>query len=337
MFYKYIKDKKNIIKNPIWIMRQAGRYLPEYRAIRKNYPNFLEFCYSKEDAGKVTIQPIKRYDLDAAIIFSDILVILDALNHKVLFKENIGPIIEYNPNFEEILDVSNYNEFLKPVYKTISRVREDLDSDKSLIGFVGGFFTLLAYLIEGRASKSFTKAFDFVENNNKKYQVLKEVIIQAIITHLKNQIDSGVDTVKIFDSHSGLVPDELYQELVIDPTIRIVNEIREYNNKIVIITFPKGSKDRYFDFAQKVLPDVIALDQYFDLDRIDEIRKIKNIVTQGNIDPEILFKTKDDIRKSVENLKKHTDGHKHIYNLGHGVIKTTDPENMAYLIESFRG
>ena len=177
MFYKYIKERNNNLPNPIWIMRQAGRYLPEYRAIRKNYSNFLEFCYSVEDAAEVTLQPIKRYNLDAAIIFSDILVILDALGHKVEFKESVGPIVSYDQNIQKVINKDKYNNHLKPVYTALKLVRAKLHSDKSLIGFVGGVFTLLAYLIDGSPSKNYAKAISFIRNNNEEYMSLKKVLI----------------------------------------------------------------------------------------------------------------------------------------------------------------
>ena len=335
MLYKYINNNNNDKSHPIWIMRQAGRYLPEYREIRKKYKNFLEFCYSIDDAAEVTLQPIRRYDLDAAIIFSDILVIHDALNYDVKFKESFGPLVQFENKINK-LNISEFNKHLDPVYQAIKKVRKNLHEDKSLIGFSGGVFTLLAYLIEGKTSKDFASVINFIRNNNSDYQKLNNLFKEAVILHLKNQIDSGVDTIKIFDSHAGIVPDDLYNDIIIKTTKDIVESIRSYNDKIVIICFPRGSKSRYFEFAKNVKPDVLALDQFFNLSEIDKIWQIKDVITQGNINPEVLLKNTKDIAESVKILKKHIQNKKHIFNLGHGVIKTTNPENMAFLINELR-
>ncbi len=335
MLYKYINNNNYDKSHPIWIMRQAGRYLPEYREIRKKYKSFLEFCYSVDDAAEVTLQPIRRYDLDAAIIFSDILVIHDALKYIVEFKESVGPLVKFENRINN-LNKNEFNKHLTPVYQAIKKVRNNLHKDKSLIGFSGGVFTLLAYLIEGKTSKDFASVIDFIRNNHSDYQKLNNLFKEAVILHLKNQIDSGVDTIKIFDSHAGIVPDDLYHDVIIKTTKEIVEAIRSYNDKIVIICFPRGSKEKYLDFAKIVKPDVLALDQFFDLREITKIWQIKGVITQGNINPEILLKDTKDIAESVKNLKKHIKDHKHIFNLGHGVIKTTNPDNMAFLINELR-
>ena len=337
MFYKYINNNNYNDDNshPIWIMRQAGRYLPEYREIRKKYKSFLDFCYSVDDAAEVTLQPIRRYNLDAAIIFSDILVIHDALNYEVKFKESVGPLVKFENKINQF-DAANFNKHLNPVYEAITKVRSNLDAEKSLIGFAGGVFTLLAYLIEGKTSKTFIKAIEFIRNNKEEYEKLKDLFKEAVILHLKNQIDSGVDTIKIFDSHAGIVPDDLYEEVIIKTTAEIVQSIRSYNDKIVIICFPRGSKKKYYNFAKIVKPDILALDQFFDLSEISNIWEIEGVITQGNINPEVLLKNVKDIAESVKNLKQHIKNHKHIFNLGHGVIKTTNPDNMEFLIKELR-
>ena len=325
----------------IWFMRQAGRYLPEYRKIRTEVGGFLNLCYSPEKASEVTLQPIDRFDFDAAIIFSDILVILDALGSKVEFIKGEGPklytdidrFIEENSNLSVIEEKITNN--LENVYKAIEISRRKLDKNKSLIGFSGAFWTLFTYLIEGGGSKIFAKAKDFIYREEEKTNKLKKILSYAISIHLKNQIKAGCDIVKIFDSWAGVLSVSQIDELVIEPTKEILKEVKKEIKKEKIILFPRGINN--LEKFCKLDFDVIALDYSFDISQAKKLYENYGKITQGNLDPYLLAAADiSKIEKEVLNILKETKDIPHIFNLGHGILPHTPIKNVEKVIKLIR-
>ncbi len=227
---------------PIWLMRQAGRYLPEYRAVRATTKSFLDFCYTPEKAVEVTLQPIKRFGLDAAIIFSDILVLPDALGQKVWFEEGEGPKLEAltDPVQFGQLSRARLTDHLAPVYSAISMTRRALPADTALLGFAGAPFTLACYMIEGGGSKDFAKVKLWAYRYPDSFALLIDLLVEAIVDHLANQVDAGADAVQLFDSWAGILPEEQLFGWSLEPMVRIANGLRARHPKVPIIAFPRA-------------------------------------------------------------------------------------------------
>tara|TARA_X000000950_G_scaffold285856_1_gene392945 strand:- start:654 stop:1655 length:1002 start_codon:yes stop_codon:yes gene_type:complete len=321
-----ITNKKTNI-NPIWIMRQAGRYLPEFREIRKKNTDFIKLCLNPELSKEITLQPLKRFELDAAIIFSDILMLPYGLNQKVEFKKNYGPILG-DLNLNKILDLEEF-DFVKrinPVYEAIKMVSQnDITKNKSTIGFVGAPWTLLVYMINKKSPKlELIDGFFKDEGHIKKILTILEKFLKI---HIKNQINSGAEVIQIFDSWAGLLENKDLPYYIFEPTLNLVNFIKSLETPV--ICFPRGIKD-YKKYCEIVNPDVIGID--YEIDPIS-IRKEIKIPVQGGMDPKVLL-------TDIENLKKETKkyldifkDHPYIFNLGHGVLPETDPNMMDYLVK----
>jgi uroporphyrinogen decarboxylase len=325
-----IKEKKTSY-TPVWFMRQAGRYLPEFREIRKENPNFIKLCLNSNLVNEITLQPLKRFDLDAAIIFSDILMIPYGLGQKVEFKKGFGPILE-NINFDKIIntDPVDFVQKLLSVYKGIEKVKSNL-KEKNLIGFTGAPWTLLLYMLNKKSPKN---NFDFNKINKDKYLVnrLLKKIEEMICLHVDKQIEAGVNVIQIFDSWAGLLPKNELPNYCYIPTLKVVEHIK--SKKIPIICFPKGIGENYVDFCLTVKPDCISIDYEVDPKWIKE--KLNGIPIQGGLDPKILLEDKDKIKKSTENYLSIFKDYPYIFNLGHGVLPETKPETIEYLIKIVR-
>jgi uroporphyrinogen decarboxylase len=288
---------KNQDRTPVWLMRQAGRYLPEYRETKKLAKDFLDMCYSPDLAAKITLQPIERFDFDAAIIFSDILVIPHALGLDLRFDPGKGPVIEkINFNKKVSLNPENIKIKLQPVYEAIKRVRKTLSKDKDLIGFAGAPWTLFAYMVEGGGSKNFENANIALINERKKSEEIIDVLTEAIAAHLINQIASGANIIQIFDSWAGEISEQEYEDFIIKPTSLIIKKIRKAHGNVPIIAFPRGSNFKYEKFSEKVGMDILSIDQEIPLWWAKERLQDKAVI-QGNMDPMILL-----------NEKKHNKG-----------------------------
>ncbi len=333
-----INNKATFNSPPIWIMRQAGRYLPEYMQIRSKYDSFLDLCYNPQVASEITLQPIKRFNLDAAIIFSDILVVPHALNHKVEFKKNIGPVLEKFSNKSDLekLNLNNIINFLQPVFENIKLTRKNLDKEKALIGFSGSPFTLACYMIEGGASKNFELTRKFAIQERQLFCELIKLLTKAVTIYLIEQINSGVDIIKLFDSWAGILPPDEFEEWVVKPTNEIICNIRNTHPNTPIICFPRGCGTLYEDFTNKVKPNVIALDQNLSDEFITQ--KIqKNTVIQGNFDNFLLaYGSKQQISQRIDEIIERFSKKPFIFNLGHGIIKDTPIENVEFLIDRIR-
>ena len=325
-----IKGKKTPYV-PVWFMRQAGRYLPEFREVRKKNQDFIKLCLNSNLVNEITLQPLKRFDLDAAIIFSDILMIPYGLGQKVEFKKGIGPILgDIDPGNIINIKPEDFIQKLLPVYKGIEKVKNNL-KEKNLIGFVGAPWTLLLYMLNKESPKN---NFNFEKINKDKYLInrLLKKIEETICLHVDKQIEAGVNVIQIFDSWAGLLPKKELSNYCYTPTSKIVEHIK--SKKIPVICFPKGIGEGYVDFCETVKPDCISIDYKVDPKWIKE--KLNGIPVQGGLDPKILLKDKNEIKKSTENYLNIFKDYPYIFNLGHGVLPETKPETIKYLIQIVR-
>ena len=313
--------------NPIWIMRQAGRYLPEFREIRKENPNFINLCLNKELSIEITLQPLKRFNLDAAIIFSDILMIPYGLGQKVEFKKNFGPIIE-ELNIDNMLKINEieFSNKINSIYSAIKKVKEsELLNNKATIGFVGAPWTLLVYMINQKSPKKELKK-NFFKNRTLISKTL--IIIEKFLKlHIKNQIDNGANVIQIFDSWAGLLEEKDLPNYVYIPTLNLVNYVKSLN--VPVICFPREIKN-YKEFCEIVKPDAINIDYNVDPNNI--LKDIK-IPIQGGLDPKVLLTDKEVIKKEALKYLNIFKDHPYIFNLGHGVLPETDPNMMDYLVK----
>ena len=323
---KVILDK-NTNLNPIWIMRQAGRYLPEFRKIREKNPNFIDLCLNKELSAEITLQPLKRFDLDAAIIFSDILMLPYGLNQKVEFKKNFGPILgELDLKKISDIDEIDFIQKILPVYKAINIVSNDqITKNKSTIGFVGAPWTLLVYMINQQSPKKKLK-----ENFFKDEFLINRILLiieKFLKVHIKNQIENGADTIQIFDSWAGLLNEKDLPNYVYSPTLNLVNYVKSLNTPV--ICFPRDIKN-YKEFCEIVKPDAINIDYNIDPNNI--VKDIK-IPVQGGMDPKILLADKETLKKEATKYLEIFKDHPYIFNLGHGILPETDPDTVDYLVK----
>ena len=316
---------------PIWFMRQAGRYLPEFREIRKKNPNFIKLCLNSNLINKITLQPIKRFGLDGVIIFSDILMIPYGLGQKIEFKKGYGPILgDINLNNIINIDPINFIQRLQPIYKGIKKVKNNL-KEKSLIGFVGAPWTLLLYMLNKGSPKN---NFDFSKINEDKYVIRKllKKIEEIICLHVDKQIEAGADLIQIFDSWAGLLPKKELSNYCYTPTLKIVQHIK--SKKIPAICFPKGIRKNYVDFCSIVKPDCISIDHEIDPKWIKE--KLNGTPIQGGLNPKILLEDSEKIKKNTENYLNIFKDYPYIFNLGHGVLPGTKPETIEYVVQIIR-
>tara|TARA_Y100000590_G_scaffold159434_1_gene182908 strand:- start:544 stop:1554 length:1011 start_codon:yes stop_codon:yes gene_type:complete len=324
-------EKRNSSYTPIWFMRQAGRYLPEFREIRKKNTNFIKLCLSPDLVNEITLQPLKRFDIDAAIIFSDILMIPYGMGQKVEFKKGLGPILG-EINLEKIINIepSNFVEKLSPVYEGIEKVKNNL-KDKELIGFVGAPWTLLLYMLNKESPKNNFNFRLINEDKNLTNKLLKK-IVEMICLHVDKQIEFGANIIQIFDSWAGLLPQKELLNYCYEPTSKIVQHIKSKN--IPVICFPKGIRENYLDFCKKVKPDCISIDYDIDPKWIKE--KLNGLPVQGGLDPKILLTNKEKIKKNTENYLNIFKDYPYIFNLGHGVLPEINPEMIEYIIKLVR-
>ena len=319
---------KNHKINPIWIMRQAGRYLPEFREIRSLNPDFIKLCLNEDLSSEITLQPLKRFDLDAAIIFSDILMLPYGLGQNVKFKKNFGPELDLI-NINEIKKTKeiNFTNKLKPIYNLLERLSKNkiIKNNKDLIGFVGAPWTLLVYMINGKSPKlSLNKNFF---EDKLLIRDLLEIIVKFLKIHIKKQIDSGATIIQIFDSWSGLLNEKDLPEYVYNPTLNLVNFIKDLN--IPVICFPREIKN-YTEFCTVVKPNAVSIDYNIDPNKI---LKDIDIPIQGGLDPKVLLKDFKDIKKEVLKYYEIFRERPYVFNLGHGVLPETKPENVDYLVK----
>ena len=322
---------KNIDTNPVWFMRQAGRYLPEFREIRKNNPNFIKLCLNKNLTPEITLQPLKRFELDAAIIFSDILMLPYGLGQKVEFKKNYGPSLQ-DLDLKRLLDVKDedFSNKLKPVYEAINIVSKNkLLNEKDLLGFIGAPWTIFVYMLNKKSPKLAKDLKNSIFNKiqDKDMKKLLLIIVKFLKIHIKNQVENGATIIQIFDSWAGLLDEESYEDYIYNPTIELVNFTKELG--VPVICFPRGIKT-YKKFCEIVKPDAINID--YEVDPKIIFKEIK-IPIQGGLDPKILLTDQEKIKVEAKKYLESFKDHPYIFNLGHGILPETDPNMVDYLIK----
>tara|TARA_Y100000590_G_scaffold371128_1_gene433368 strand:- start:527 stop:1528 length:1002 start_codon:yes stop_codon:yes gene_type:complete len=320
---------KDTTKNPIWLMRQAGRYLPEFREIRKNNPDFIKLCLNDKLSAEITLQPIKRFEFDAAIIFSDILMLPYAMNQEVKFEKGFGPKLG-NLNIDNIKEINevNFTNRLSPIYKAISQTSQSsLLKNRDLIGFVGAPWTILVYMINKISPKNGLSEKFF--NDYSLINVLLDSIEKFLKLHIKNQINAGANVIQIFDSWAGLLEDKI-PEYIYKPTFNVVEYVKKLG--VPVICFPRGLKD-YKKFCEIVKPDMVNIDYEVDPKKI--IKEIK-IPIQGGLDPKVLLTDKNKLRKEVEKYLTIFKDHPYTFNLGHGILPETKIDLVKELIDIVR-
>ena len=328
---KEILINKKICKS-VWFMRQAGRYLPEFKKIRSQNKDFIELCLNSKLCSELTLQPIKRFDVDSAIIFSDILMVPYALGQEVKFIKNYGPELSKFDfkNFKEN-DEKKFTKKLKNIYEAIKITRENLHKDKSLISFIGAPWTLLIYMLNLKNDKN---EINFNELNNKNLEIDQIIndLNKYLCIHIKKQIEAGADVVQIFDSWAGIIPEKDINYYCFLPNLEIVKFCK--NLGIPNICFPKGIGERYKDFKEIVKPDCISLDS--EVDPVWARNNLKNVIIQGGLDPKVLFRSDDEIFKAATKYIQTFKDTPYIFNLGHGLLPETDPDKVDKLIKFYR-
>ena len=318
---------KKTTNSPIWLMRQAGRYLPEFREIRKSNPNFISLCLNENLSSQITLQPLKRFELDAAIIFSDILMLPYGLSQKVEFKKNFGPELG-TLNLDEIskIDEIDFIEKLYPIYKSIKKVsNNNLIKNKNLIGFVGAPWTLLVYMINKHSPKK-ELIKDFFKDEFLINRILA-ILEKFLKLHINQQIKSGATVIQIFDSWAGLLEKKDLPNYIYVPTLNLVNYVKSLNTPV--ICFPRGIKN-YKDYCDIIKPDVINID--YSVSPIS-IREEIDIPVQGGLDPKVLLTDTENLKKQALKYLDTFKDHPYIFNLGHGVLPETNPNMVDYLVK----
>jgi len=314
---------------PTWFMRQAGRYLPEFRKIRSKNKDFIKLCLDSNLSSEISLQPMKRFNLDAAIIFSDILIIPHVLGQEVRFEKDKGPILS---NFSlDIFLNNNKKEItrkLKPVYEAIKKTRKNLNKNKSLISFIGAPWTLAVYMLGLKKNKN---EIDFykLKKNETELKIVVDKLSEYLCIHIENQISAGADTVQIFDSWAGLIPSKDLYSYCYNPNKKIVEFCK--NKKIPTICFPKGISKNYLEFAKIVDPDCLSLD--YELDPFWAKRNLGGYCLQGGMDPKILFRSQKEIFNEVDKYLEIFKDSPYIFNLGHGLLPETNPDILKRVIE----
>ena len=317
---------KDTTKNPIWLMRQAGRYLPEFREIRKENQDFIKLCLNENLSSEITLQPIKRFGFDAAIIFSDILMLPYAMNQEVKFEKGFGPKLG-NLNIEKINETieEDFTKKLNPVYKAISQVSQNsLLQNRDMIGFVGAPWTILVYMINKISPKK--NLTDQFFNDKFLLSELIKIIEKFLKLHIKNQIDAGANIIQIFDSWAGLLESEI-EEFIYMPTQTLVDYTKSFD--VPVICFPREIKN-YKNYCDIVKPDAVNID--YNVDPISIQKEVK-IPIQGGLDPKTLLTDKENLKKEAKRYLDIFKDHPYIFNLGHGVLPETDPNMVDYLVK----
>jgi uroporphyrinogen decarboxylase len=341
------KSNKNILRAlagetlktpPIWVMRQAGRYLPEYRKLRAKAGDFLSLCYNSELAAEVTMQPIERFKFDAAIIFADILLIPQALGSELSFLEGDGPRLSRISNKNDILKLKPANsihEHLAPIYNTVSLVAEQLSPKVALIGFAGAPWTVATYMIAGKGTKDQGPAHKFLKEDKNSFEMLINLLTEATILYLSKQIDAGAEVIKIFDSWAGSLKEEDFVNYAIAPVKKIITALNKLHPEVPIIAFPRGAGLKYIDFANNTGANCIAIDHSLDPEWAAKNLQIDSCI-QGNLNPKYMVTGGKALLEETTKILDCFSNGPHIFNLGHGITPDGKPENLQLMIDKIR-
>lgn len=320
---------------PLWMMRQAGRYLPEYRELRKNAHSFLNLCYSPELAAKVTLQPIERFQFDAAILFSDILVIPHALGRNLKFEEGRGPILDpIEVKDIKALEIDDVQKRLQPAFETIKLVKQQLNDETALIGFCGAPFTVATYMIAGHSTKDQEPARQFGYKNPQAMKELLALLADVSAEYLIHQIEAGADIVQIFDSWAGVLDEQSFEDWCIKPILSMVQKIRAIYPNIPIIGFPRGAGMLYEKFSEKTGVSALGLDWSVPLNFAVKLQK--KVTIQGNLDPLRLVCGGKALDDAIDAILKTLNNGPFIFNLGHGIMPNTPIDHVQHMINRVR-
>ncbi len=321
---------------PIWLMRQAGRYLPEYRETRARAKTFLDFCYAPALCAEVAFQPLRRYDFDAAIVFSDILVIPDALGVRVSFEDGEGPrLAPVSPEAVARLDPAQVTTRLGPVYEALERTRAGLSPHQALIGFAGSPWTLAVYMIQGAGGRDHTPARVWAMTHRDAFARLLEVLAEAIARHLEAQVRAGAEALQLFDSWSDGLSDAMFAEAVLAPTARVLARLKHMGVTAPVIGFPRGCGAHLARYAE--LPGLAAIGVDTSQPGASVQALPKGLAAQGAVDPAALIAGGAALEASVDASLRDFSGRPHIFNLGHGILPQTPPDHVASLVRRVRG
>lgn len=319
---------------PFWFMRQAGRYLPEYKKVRATAKNFLNFCYTPDLAVEVTLQPLRRLKTDAAIMFSDILVIPDALGQTVEFKEGEGPVLDPIRTVEQlaVLDKGRLHDHLAPVYEVLSRLSKEIPETTSLIGFAGAPWTLAIYMVEGRGGTECGTARLWAYQDPDGFQKLIDILVDAVSDYLIQQVNSGAEVLQLFDSWAGVLSEDQFRRWVIEPNRQIVERVHAVHPDTPIIGFPRNAGSLYEDFVRETKMNGVSIDHSVGLQWAKQNLQSQTCV-QGNLDNHVLLAGGEALEKSVIQILETLSGGPFIFNLGHGILPPTPPEHVERVAE----
>lgn len=323
---------------PIWMMRQAGRYLPEYRATRAQAGDFLSLCYNSELAAEVTLQPIRRYGFDASILFADILLLPQALGADLWFVTGEGPrlsTITDQSGFDALRGVDDIHETLNPIYETIRILRRELPSETTLIGFAGAPWTVATYMIAGRGTPDQAPAHALRLEAPQVFDALMERLTLGTIEYLSKQIEAGAEVVKIFDSWAGSLKGNAFDKYAIEPTRQIISALKKRHPETPIIAFPREGGDKYIGFAKTTGADCVALDNSVDAEWAAKHVQVDGCV-QGNLASRHMVTGGQDLIDDTKAIVKAFSKGPHIFNLGHGITPDANPDNVQLMIDTVR-
>ena len=322
---------------PIWLMRQAGRYLPEYLALRRRAGSFLDFCFTPELAVEATLQPIRRFGFDAAILFSDILVVPYGLGQKVWFEEGRGPRLEAITLAEDLerLSMDGIRTSLRPVYAALNELRCRLPAETTLIGFAGGPWTLATYMLEGGSSRRFSKAKRWMVERPKEFALLMDLLIESTAKHLSAQVEAGAEALQIFDSWAGALSGDARRTWSLEPLRDVVSRVKLVHPDVPIILFPRGAGEMYRDFACQSGADALSLDAKVSVRWAREELQ-RRIPVQGNLNPKVLASGGERLGGEVRRISRALGQGPFVFNLGHGVMPETPAENVERLVRLVR-
>lgn len=340
-----LKTLKGEKTSPVWwLMRQAGRYLPEYRELRAKAGGFLDMVYNPDLASEITLQPLRRFGMDAAILFSDILVVPQALGQGLRFAEGEGPLLDALKTAQDVdrLDEGGIDKILEPVYETVRQTAQKLKaekfSDTALIGFCGAPWTIACYMIEGKGSRDFHAAKLWAVRDPDSFSRLIDLVTRASIHYLSRQVEAGAEALQIFDSWAGIADEHMFSRWVIGPTRAIAAALKEKYPHVPLIGFPRGAGEKAKDYFGQTHVDAIGLD-YACSAPWARVQLQRHGCVQGNMDPAYLLQGGDTMQRAAEHILSVFSDGPFVFNLGHGVIKETDPEHVARLgriIREFR-
>ncbi len=323
-------------KPAMWLMRQAGRYLPEYRALRETKGGFLELCYDSEAAAEVTLQPIRRFGFDGAILFSDILVVPHALGQHLWFEAGEGPRLAPPLVDSALASLEAMPQRLDPVYGTVARVAASLPAETTFLGFAGSPWTVATYMVAGQGSKDQAAARRMAFGDPEAFQAIVDAIVDLSVTYISGQIENGVEAVQLFDSWAGSLSPAQFERWVIAPNAEIVRRLKTLHPDTPVIGFPKGAGGKLASYANEVGADAIGLDETVDPVWADQALPA-HIPVQGNLDPLALVAGGDALDAAIDRILAAFPDRPHIFNLGHGIVPDTPIAHVEHLIRRVRG